>query len=67
MTRTKCEQRISIRLAGSLLDQLAAEAAQDGRPLAGQVRQILVDHVAHRVIGTAGKGQNQQTETEQRI
>jgi hypothetical protein len=53
MTRTKCEQRISIRLAGSLLDQLATEAAQDGRPLAGQVRKILVDHVAHRVVATA--------------
>lgn len=49
MARTKREQRISVRVAGPLRDELEAEAERDGRQLAEHVRRILIDHLAHRV------------------
>ena len=42
---TKREQRLTIRLAGPLIEQLSDLAAQENRPLADLVRIILVHHV----------------------
>jgi hypothetical protein len=50
MARTKREQRISVRVAGPLRDELEAEAVQDGRPLADYVRRLLIDAVAARMV-----------------
>jgi hypothetical protein len=43
------EQRFTMRLPGTLLAELEAEAAADQRPVASLIRQILIDHVAQRI------------------
>ena len=49
MRKTKRERRVTVRLSESLVDELSAEAVQDGRPLADYVRRLLVDVVATRL------------------
>jgi predicted DNA binding CopG/RHH family protein len=50
MRTTKRQRRVTVRLSDSLVEELSAEAVQDGRPLADYVRRLLVDAVASRIV-----------------
>lgn len=49
MPRTICEEQVAIRMSGLLRAELEAAAAEDGRPLAAQIRKVLVEWAAERV------------------
>lgn len=48
------DAQITLRLAGELRVQLEAEADECGRSLADQIRRILIDHTAQRVLERRG-------------
>jgi predicted HicB family RNase H-like nuclease len=47
------DDQITVRLAGELRAHLEDEALARGRSLSNLIRQILIDHTAERVAGTA--------------
>ena len=49
----KCNEQICLKLAGTLRTALAAEAAAESRSLSNQIRKILVQHTAQRIIERA--------------
>jgi hypothetical protein len=53
MRQTKREHRLMLRLSGPLIEQLTAEAAQENRPLADHIRNLLVERAAQNVVAAA--------------
>jgi hypothetical protein len=49
MAKNACEERVVVRLSQPLHVALELTAAQDGRPTAALIRQILIDWAAERV------------------
>jgi hypothetical protein len=45
---TERDAQIVVRIAGVLRQELAEEAALDGRSLSGLIRKVLVDHAVTR-------------------
>jgi hypothetical protein len=44
------DDQITIRLAGTLRQELEREAAKSGRGLSHEIRKILIDYMAQRLL-----------------
>jgi hypothetical protein len=50
------EEQIVLRVAKPLRDELEAAAQADGRPLSNQIRKVLTDYAARRIIKRSNAG-----------
>ena len=55
MRSSKCDCRLDLRIAASLLEQLQAAANEEGRKVSDVARRILVAWAAERTIADGGQ------------